>query len=130
MSSSRPSKRQKEVLDFVTSFIGEHGYGPSYREIQQGCGYKSVATAVAHIDALISKGLLRKRDRKARSLEVVDSQADINGQTWLLQRLQQAKLNDLPPEQRQLVYQALQLLGLGRVVKNYTDNSGGNQLST
>ena len=27
------TKRQKEVLDYVTQFIELHGYAPSYREI-------------------------------------------------------------------------------------------------
>ena len=38
-----------------------------------GCGYKSVATVALHIDNLIKRGHLRKRDHSARSLEVVDS---------------------------------------------------------
>lgn len=33
--------------------------------------YKSVSTVAIHIDNLISKGYLRKRDRSARSLEVL-----------------------------------------------------------
>lgn len=67
----RSTKRQKELLDFVDSFIQQHGYGPSYREIMNGLGYKSVSTVAIHIDGLITKGYLRKRDNSARSLEVV-----------------------------------------------------------
>lgn len=48
-----------------------HGYGPSYREVMMGCGYNSVATVAEHINNLIARGHLRKRDRSARSLEVV-----------------------------------------------------------
>lgn len=48
-----------------------HGYGPSYREVMMGCGYSSVATVAEHINNLIARGHLRKRDRSARSLEVV-----------------------------------------------------------
>lgn len=70
----RSTKRQKELLDFVDSFISEHGYGPSYREVMNGLGYKSVSTVAIHIDGLISKGYLRKRDNSARSLEVVSAQ--------------------------------------------------------
>lgn len=71
--SDRSTKKQKELLDFVSKFIGEHGYGPSYREIMSGMGYKSVSTVAIHIDALISKGYLRKRDNSARSLEVIST---------------------------------------------------------
>lgn len=71
--SDRSTKKQKELLDFVAKFIAEHGYGPSYREIMNGMGYKSVSTVAIHIDGLISKGYLRKRDNSARSLEVVSA---------------------------------------------------------
>jgi SOS-response transcriptional repressor LexA len=69
--AERSTKRQKELLDFVDAFIQEHGYGPSYREIMNGIGYKSVSTVAIHIEGLITKGFLRKTDNSARSLEVV-----------------------------------------------------------
>lgn len=69
--NNRSSKRQRELLNFVDTFIQGHGYGPSYREIMRALGYKSVSTVAIHIDGLMSKGYLRKRDRSARSLEVV-----------------------------------------------------------
>lgn len=69
----RSTRKQKELLDFVAAFIGEYGYGPSYREIMSGMGYKSVSTVAIHIDGLIAKGYLHKRDNSARSLEVVST---------------------------------------------------------
>jgi repressor LexA len=77
--AERSTKRQKELLDFVDAFIKEHGYGPSYREIMKGLNYKSVSTVAIHIDGLIGKGYLRKRDNSARSLEVVSSQYSASG---------------------------------------------------
>lgn len=73
MADSRSTKRQKELLDYVDAFIKEHGYGPSYREIMNGIGYKSVSTVAIHIEGLIAKGYLNKRDHSARSLEVISS---------------------------------------------------------
>lgn len=67
----RPSKKQYELLQFIEGFIKGNGYGPSYREVMRALGYKSVSTVAIHIDGLIARGLLRKRDRSARSLEVV-----------------------------------------------------------
>lgn len=72
--TERSTKKQKELLAFVDAFIKEHGYGPSYREVMNGMGYKSVSTVAVHIDGLIAKGYLRKRDNSARSLEVVSSE--------------------------------------------------------
>lgn len=71
--TERSTKRQRELLNWVDAFIKEHGYGPSYREVMNGLGYKSVSTVAVHIDGLIGKGYLRKRDNSARSLEVVSA---------------------------------------------------------
>lgn len=68
---ARPTKKQRELLSFIDNFITGHGYGPSYREVMRGMGYKSVSTVANHIDNLIAKGHLQKRDNSARSLEVV-----------------------------------------------------------
>jgi repressor LexA len=73
--AERSTKRQKELLEYVDSFIQEHGYGPSYREIMNAIGYKSVSTVAIHIEGLIAKGFLRKTDNSARSLEVVTTNA-------------------------------------------------------
>lgn len=73
MNTVRPTKKQRELLTFIEQFIAEHGYGPSYREIMNGCQYNSVATVAVHINNLIARGHLKKRDNSARSLEVIKS---------------------------------------------------------
>ena len=65
------TKRQKEVLDYVTQYIELHGYAPSYREIAEAFKLGSVATIAEHIETLVAKGLLTKRDNDARSLQLV-----------------------------------------------------------
>lgn len=67
----RPTKKQRELLTFIEQFIGEHGYSPSYREVMAGLNYTSVATVALHINNLIRRGHLKKRDHSARSLEVM-----------------------------------------------------------
>lgn len=67
----RPTKKQRELLTFIEMFIQEHGYSPSYREIMAGLNYTSVATVALHVNNLIKRGHVRKRDHSARSLEVV-----------------------------------------------------------
>jgi SOS-response transcriptional repressor LexA len=71
----RPTKKQRELLNFIERFIAEHGYSPSYREIMSGLNYTSVATVALHINNLIKRGHLRKRDHSARSLEVATPSA-------------------------------------------------------
>ena len=70
----RPTKKQRELLEFIEKFIAEHGYSPSYREIMSGLSYNSVATVALHVNSLIKRGHLVKRDHSARSLEVVASE--------------------------------------------------------
>lgn len=67
----RPTKKQQELLQYITVFISENGYSPSYREIMAACGYNSVATVALHVKNLIARGHLVKRDKSARSIEVV-----------------------------------------------------------
>jgi SOS-response transcriptional repressor LexA len=76
MPTERSTKRQKELLNFVDTFIQGHGYGPSYREIMKALGYRSVSTVAVHLNGLIAKGYVRKRDNSARSLEVMTMHLD------------------------------------------------------
>ncbi len=54
------TKRQRQILDFINDFSGEHGYSPSYREIGEHFGLSSTATIHAHVSALQKKGLVKK----------------------------------------------------------------------
>jgi repressor LexA len=65
------TKRQKEILDFVTGYIEVHGYAPSYREIAEAFKMGSVATVAEHVENLVTKGLLKKSDNEARSLQLI-----------------------------------------------------------
>lgn len=113
MQKERASKKQQELLSFVDGFIKGNGYGPSYREIMRALGYKSVSTVAIHIDGLIAKGYLARRDNSARSLEVVttkstnDSTAN-HASNELQARIKAASLTD---EQSTTVREALELLG-------------------
>lgn len=67
----RPTKKQKELLSFIDGFIKGNGYGPSYREIMRALDYRSVSTVATHVDGLVARGWLVKKDNSARSLTVV-----------------------------------------------------------
>lgn len=66
------TRRQKEVMDFLASFITDHGYSPSYEEIANGLGLASLATVHKHIQALEAKQYVRRSYNHSRSLEVGD----------------------------------------------------------
>jgi repressor LexA len=65
------TRRQREIYDFVCSFIGEHGYSPSLEEIGERFQLASVATVHKHVAQLVAKGWLRKAWNRSRSLEPV-----------------------------------------------------------
>ena len=81
----RATKKQQELLQFIKEFLGEHEYAPSYREIMVALGYKSVSTVAIHVDGLIAKGFLVKKEKSARSIRVaeVSDSVDSNHLAWL-----------------------------------------------
>lgn len=64
------TRRQKEVLDYLRSFIGKKDYAPSYREVAEHFGYASVATVAEHIETLKAKGYLENEENMARSIQL------------------------------------------------------------
>lgn len=64
------TKRQKEILDYITAFIEDKGYAPSFEEIAGAFGYSSLATVHEHLSNLERKGYIRKAYNESRSLEV------------------------------------------------------------
>lgn len=146
----RPTKKQKELLAFIEQFIGEHGYSPSYREVMNGLQYNSVATVALHINNLIARGHLRKRDNSARSLEVVQASSDpakitSNNVTaaeekWLVEKVEHAiaQLEQAAPEEvlagiadAHVLVQALRVLGLDGAAQSFVPRlSALNQAAT
>lgn len=71
------TKKQKHILDYIRDFSEEHGYPPSFREIMTGLDYNSVATVAQHVDNLVAKGYLMKRDNEARSIQLAEVDVDV-----------------------------------------------------
>ncbi len=87
---TRPTKKQTELLEYLKGFITSAGYGPSYREIQRALDYKSVSTVATHIDGLVKAGRLRKKDRSARSIEIVETQKlTLDQEKWILKKTEE-----------------------------------------
>ncbi|MFH2063239.1 MAG: transcriptional repressor LexA [bacterium] len=64
------TKKQHQVLEFVSGYIRENGYAPSYREIGEALGLSSTATVHEHVKNLEQKGCLSVGEGTARTLEV------------------------------------------------------------
>ena len=72
MSPDMLTKRQKQILDFITGFIEENGYAPTYQEIGEYFDLSSPATIHQHIKALEDKGYLKSEYNAKRSLEILE----------------------------------------------------------
>jgi repressor LexA len=132
----RPTKKQREILTYIEQFITAHGYSPSYREIMKGLNYTSVATVSLHVNSLIQRGHLRKRDHSARSIEVVSSseqpkvgsnQVTASQEKWLVEKInhyfKQAEQEARPSEDVMdslfVLVGALKVLGLDGAVQSF-----------
>lgn len=132
----RPTKKQRELLVFIEAFIAEHGYSPSYREIMQGVGYTSVATVSLHVNNLIARGHIRKRDRSARSLEVIERSEEPKFQSnevkpseekWLVEKVefkfsnaeQAASMPQTDLDELYVLIGALRVLGLEGAAQSF-----------
>jgi repressor LexA len=64
------TKRQKEVLDYLVSFMNKYGYSPSFEEIAHAMKLTSLATVHKHLSTLETKGFVRRGYNQSRSIEV------------------------------------------------------------
>jgi repressor LexA len=69
------TSRQREVFNFVRSFVRERSYPPSVREIAKHFNIYPRA-AFDHLKALEKKGYLKRRTSMSRGLEILVFQGD------------------------------------------------------
>jgi repressor LexA len=72
------TRRQREIYDFIRSFVSEKGYSPSLEEIGAEFGLSSVATVHKHVHHLVEKGFLRKSWNRSRSVEPVEESGTVS----------------------------------------------------
>jgi repressor LexA len=65
------TKRQKEVLNYLVSFLNKNGYSPSFEEIAHALKLTSLATVHKHLQTLEKKGFIRRGYNQSRSIEVL-----------------------------------------------------------
>ncbi len=64
------TKRQKEILDFISGFIERNGYSPSMEEIAENFHFASLNAVFKHLEALESRGHLHRDSNRARSIQL------------------------------------------------------------
>ena len=65
------TKRQREIYDFISRFVAQNGYSPSFEEIGEGMGLSSLATVHKHLTNLEKKGMLKRDYNRSRSIDVI-----------------------------------------------------------
>lgn len=72
------SPRRRVILDFIRGFVEEHGYPPTVRDIQNGCGISSTSVVDHHLRVLGREGYLRRDLKTSRGLGLFGAQASRN----------------------------------------------------
>ena len=76
------TRRQREILDFISAQISAQGYAPSFEEIAERFSFRSLATVHEHLTNLERKGYIRRSYNESRSIEVLPPRG-ISGATEL-----------------------------------------------
>ncbi|MFA6306938.1 MAG: transcriptional repressor LexA [Patescibacteria group bacterium] len=71
------TKRQKQVLDFITSFQKKNDFSPSLEEIKKHFKLSSVSTAHHHVKKLQEAGYLRKEQNQPRAVSTRNEKTTI-----------------------------------------------------
>ena len=66
------TERQRQIFEFVRSYVDAHGYPPTVREIGEAVGLASPSTVHAHLANLERAGLLKRDPTKPRALELTE----------------------------------------------------------
>ena len=71
------TKRQREILDYLSEFIQQRGYAPSLEEIGRRFNLSSLATVHKHLTNLEDKGFIRRAWNRSRSVEIVPTRTGV-----------------------------------------------------
>ena len=68
------TKRQREILNYLSSYADENRYAPSFEEIASQFGYSSLATVHEHLSNLERKGYIKRSYNESRAIEILPSE--------------------------------------------------------
>jgi repressor LexA len=67
------TKRQREILDYLSGYSEDNGYAPSFEEIARKFNYNSLATVHEHLSNLERKGYIKRSYNESRAIEILPS---------------------------------------------------------
>ena len=75
MRNAKPlTEKQKDILNFIESYIEDFGYPPSIRDIQNNCDISSTSVVKYNLDRLQEKGLMNRDSEISRSISLTNSE--------------------------------------------------------
>ena len=68
------TKRQREILSYLSDYNEINGYAPSFEEIASRFDYNSLATVHEHLTNLERKGYIKRSYNESRAIEILPSE--------------------------------------------------------
>jgi len=68
------TKRQREILTYLTSYTEQNGFAPSFEEIAESFRYSSLATVHEHLTNLERKGYIKRSYNESRAIEILPTE--------------------------------------------------------
>jgi repressor LexA len=68
------TKRQREILTYLSNYAEENGYAPSFEEIASQFNYNSLATVHEHLSNLERKGYIKRSYNESRAIQILPSE--------------------------------------------------------
>ena len=75
MTSLTP--KQKQVLDYLTEFIGEHGYSPTLEQIRKRFRLRSLSTIHKHLTTLRDKCFITRKENTRHGVSLTSRTLDV-----------------------------------------------------
>ncbi len=66
------SAKQQRILDWIRTFIADHDYPPTIREIGAGCAIKSTSNVDYHLNKIEAAGLIKRDFNVCRGLRLLE----------------------------------------------------------
>lgn len=66
-----PTVEHRRIVDFIRHFTAENGYGPTYGEIRDALGYRSIGPVQYRIRQLVAWGYLSRVPGQARAIRIL-----------------------------------------------------------
>ena len=64
------TRKQQQIYDYIHTYLTQHGYPPSVREIGEAVGLKSPSTVHFHMKRLEAAGVIVKAEGKTRAISL------------------------------------------------------------